>query len=209
MLTRGTERQLDLAIERERLQRPESRNGSRRVDRITDDLQPMRVGGYVPGPPRAEMLAVAVEHDNRRITPLKNVDAILIVGRDPADESQTAHAVGRFDKIAGLPRRCIFREPSCAIVFFLPPKTNRESSSPALAAPASPRGVGGDFRSRRGVARNENSSRGPGRRQKQRGEWSRNLPGCRAILLSSSHATGLSSSGSGEKGLTGQPAARE
>jgi hypothetical protein len=96
MLTGGTERQLDLAVERERFRDRVRAIG--RVDGVADDFEAVRVG-HIPRPPRGEMPAVAVEDDDRRVPPLKHIDAVLIVGRDPADEPERL-AVGRFDEIA-------------------------------------------------------------------------------------------------------------
>ena len=68
-----------------------------RVDRVADDLQPVRVGDLAAAP-GAEIFAVAVEHHDRRIPALEHVDVVLRIGRHPADQPER-FAVGRFEEI--------------------------------------------------------------------------------------------------------------
>ncbi len=42
---------------------------------------------------------LAVEHDDGRVAALEHIDAVLVVGRDPADQAERL-AVRRFEEIA-------------------------------------------------------------------------------------------------------------
>src|SRR5438270_8906083 len=96
MLARGAERELDLAVQGEGFRDRVRAIGG--VDRVADDLQAVRVGHLVAAP-GAEILAVAVEHDDGRVAALEDIDAVLCVGRYPAYQSKGL-AVGRFEEVA-------------------------------------------------------------------------------------------------------------
>src|SRR5580700_10956096 len=79
------ERQQRLAVQGERLRHRVAAIGG--VDDVVDDFQPVRVGDLAAAP-RAQVLAFAVEHHHRRILALEYVDAVLRVGRHPADHPE-------------------------------------------------------------------------------------------------------------------------
>jgi hypothetical protein len=69
-----------------------------RVDGVTDDLQTVRVGHFATAP-GTEIFSVAAEHDDRRVLALKDVDAVLLIGRHPADHPEGLPG-GQFEEVA-------------------------------------------------------------------------------------------------------------
>jgi hypothetical protein len=96
MPTRRAELQRHLAVQGERLCDRVGAVG--RVNRVADDLEAVGIGDLARTP-GAEIFTVAVEHHDGRVSPLKDIDAVLRVGRDPADQPEGL-AVGRFEEIA-------------------------------------------------------------------------------------------------------------
>src|SRR5207302_8005495 len=96
MPSRGAELEYHLAVQGERLCDRVGAVG--RVDRVADDLEAVRIGDLARTPV-AEIFTVAVEHHDRRISALKDIDAVLRVGRDPADQPEGL-AGGRFEELA-------------------------------------------------------------------------------------------------------------
>jgi hypothetical protein len=88
--------QQNLAVQRERLRDRIGAVGG--VDDIVHDLQPVRIGDLT-GAPCAQVLSVAVEHHDRGVLALEDVDAVLRIGRHPADQAEP-FSVGEFEKIA-------------------------------------------------------------------------------------------------------------
>ena len=73
----------DLAVQGERLR---DRVGAIcGVDDVADNFQTMRVDNLA-APPGAQVLPLAVEHYDRRVLALEDVDAILRIRRHPADQ---------------------------------------------------------------------------------------------------------------------------
>jgi len=60
---------------------------SERVDGVADDFQTVRVGDLAAAP-GSQILAIAVKDHDRRVLALKDVDPVLLVGRDPTDQPE-------------------------------------------------------------------------------------------------------------------------
>ena len=77
------ELQQGFAVERERLRDRVGAVG--RVNRVADDFQTVRIGDLAAAP-GAQVLALPVEHHDRGILALEDVNAVLRIGRHPADQ---------------------------------------------------------------------------------------------------------------------------
>src|ERR1700720_289436 len=85
MLAARAELQQYLAVQGKRLRDRVGAIGG--VDDVTDDFQTVRVGDLTAAP-RTQVLALAVEHYDRRVLALKYVNAVLRIGRHPADQPE-------------------------------------------------------------------------------------------------------------------------
>ena len=88
--------QQGFAVQRERLRDRVGAVGG--VNDVIDDFQPVRVGDLA-GAPGGEVVAVAVEHHHRGVLALEHIDAVLQVGRHPADQAEF-FPVGEFEEVA-------------------------------------------------------------------------------------------------------------
>ena len=90
------ELQKGFAVQRERFRDRVGAVGG--VDGVADDLEPVRVGDLARTP-GAQVFAIAIEHHDRRVLALEDIDAVVIIGRHPADQPERL-SVGQFQEIA-------------------------------------------------------------------------------------------------------------